>query len=112
MFFRSSLAMTMICAGLASTAWAEPDAQNGRALARTYCARCHGEDGNARSTSFQPVPMLAGQPAVYLVQEMKNYSTGAREDTSKNRIMSKNLSSLQEEEFEDIAAHYSTQERY
>jgi cytochrome c553 len=112
MFFRIGLAMSLICIGLASTASAEPDLDNGRVLARTNCAHCHGRDGNARSTSFQPVPMLAGQPAVYLVQEMQNYATGTREDKSKRLKMSKALSSLNGKDFEDIAAYYAAQKRY
>ena len=112
MFFRLTLTTWIICAGLANTASAEPDLENGRTLVRTHCAHCHGVDGNARSTSFQPVPMLAGQPAIYLVQEMQNYSTGAREDKSKGQMMSKKLNTLKAGEFEDIAAYFAAQERY
>jgi cytochrome c553 len=111
MFFRLSLAVSLIC-GLASTASADPDVENGRTLARTYCAHCHGVDGNARSTSIQPVPMLAGQPAVYLVQEMRNYTTGVRDDKSKRQTMTKKLSSLKDKDFEDIAAYFASRERY
>ena len=112
MFFRFGLAMSLICTGLARTASAEPDLDNGRVLVRTNCAHCHGADGNARSTSFHPVPMLAGQPAVYLAQEMQNYAKGTREDKSKRQKMSKSLSSLNDKEFEDIAAYYAAQKRY
>lgn len=96
----------------ASGAMAEGDPERGRDLARTNCARCHGEDGNARSTSFQPVPMLAGQPAVYLVQEMKNYVSGARDDSSKGQSMTRFLQDMSEQDFEDVAAYYAAQTRY
>jgi cytochrome c553 len=56
--------------------------------------------------------MLAGQPAIYLVQEMKNYASGAREDKSKRSTMSKALNSLSDKDFEDIATYYQAQERY
>jgi cytochrome c553 len=82
-------------------------------LARgSQCTRCHGVDGNARSTSLQVVPMLAGQPAAYLVQEMVNYAEGTRTDSSKNGQMAKELGLLSEADFEDIAAYYEAQKRY
>jgi cytochrome c553 len=56
--------------------------------------------------------MLAGQPAVYLVQEMRNYATGVREDKSLWQQMSKKLSVLQDRDLEDIAAYYEAQKRY
>jgi cytochrome c553 len=112
MLIRFGLSLLLICAGLASTASAEPNQENGRVLAKTNCGHCHGVDGNARSTRFQPVPMLAGQPAIYLVQEMQNYATGTREDKSKRLTMSKKLSSLNHKDFEDIAAYYAAQKRY
>ena len=91
---------------------AEGDAAKGRTLAQTECARCHGRDGNARSTSVQVVPMLAGQPAAYLVQEMLNYAEGIRKDTSRNGNMAKKLQELGTQDFEDIAAFYAAQKRY
>jgi cytochrome c553 len=100
-----------ILASLASAAWADGDPVNGRSLAQG-CAHCHGLDGNARSTSLRVVPMLAGQPAAYLVQEMRNYAEGVRADPSKNRSMAKKLQAMSETDFEDIATHYEAQKRY
>ena len=91
---------------------AEGDVAKGRTLAQTECAHCHGRDGNARSTSRQVVPMLAGQPAAYLVQEMINYAEGIRKDTSRNGNMAKKLKELSAQDFEDIAAFYEAQKRY
>ncbi|WP_428687911.1 c-type cytochrome [Roseibium sp.] len=55
------LAVFSGCAGAGQAAFAEGDPANGRTLAKSsQCSRCHGQDGNVRSTSFQPVPMLAG----------------------------------------------------
>jgi len=56
--------------------------------------------------------MLAGQPAVYLLQEMKNYAAGKREDTSKQQAMTRELSYLTEQDMEDIAVFFAAQERY
>lgn len=108
----SAMAFCIVLSGTAPPVWAEGDADRGRDLARTNCARCHGEDGNARSTSFQPVPMLAGQPAVYLLQEMRNYASGVREDTSRGGAMTRFLADLSDQDFEDMAAHYAAQKRY
>ncbi len=91
---------------------AEGDPEKGRDLARTNCGRCHGDDGNARSTSFQPVPMLAGQPAVYLVKEMRAYATGTRVDTSRGAEMTRFLQGLSDQDYEDLAAYYAAQKRY
>ena len=96
----------------AGNASAESDVAKGRTLAQTECAHCHGRDGNARSTSRQVVPMLAGQPTAYLVQEMINYAEGIRKDTSRNGNMVKKLKELSSQDFQDIAAFYEAQKRY
>lgn len=110
----SSLALAFaICSGLSTSALADGDPANGKKLAQgSMCARCHGVDGNARSTSLHVVPMLAGQPAAYLIQEMKNYAEGTRLDSSKNGQMAKELRLLGEAEYADIAAYYESQKRY
>ena len=107
---RQALAIAVV-AGYASVAAADGDVANGKMLSRD-CAMCHGIDGNARSTSVQVVPMLAGQPASYLVQEMENYVAGIREDTSRNGMMTRKLMNLSESDFADLAAFYEAQERF
>lgn len=107
-----SLAAMMAVAVAAKPASAAGDPDKGKALARTNCARCHGVDGNARSTSFQPVPMLAGQPEVYLLREMRNYASKKRVDSSKGETMTRFLTDLSEQDLEDIAAFYAAQPRY
>jgi cytochrome c553 len=100
--------------GLSTGASADGDLANGRTLAQgSTCTQCHGVDGNARSTSLQPIPMLAGQPAIYLVEQMKNYAEGRRVSSTKNfDLMVKELRLLSEKDFEDIAAYYEAQKRY
>jgi len=57
--------------------------------------------------------MLAGQPATYLVEQMKNYAEGMRVSSTKNfDVMVKELRLLSETDFEDIAAYYEAQKRY
>lgn len=108
--FLRATAMIAVCA--ANPVFAEGDPDNGRNLARAGCSHCHGIDGNARSTSFQPVPMLAGQPSVYLEREMHNYISGARIDSSKNTAMTKKLMELSDQDIQDLAAYFAAQKRY
>ena len=56
--------------------------------------------------------MLAGQPSAYLVQEMKNYVSGARVDSSKGASMTNFLRELSDQDLEDLAAFYEEQKRY
>jgi len=109
--FQASI-MAVMC-GVATEASAG-DVDNGRTLARgSQCTHCHGVDGNARSASGQPIPMLAGQPSAYMVEQMKNYAEGIRLSSTKNfDVMVKELRLLSEEDFADIAAYYEAQKRY
>jgi len=110
---RLGIVALIIGIGFAADGFADGDPEQGRKLATEYsCARCHGPDGNARSTRFQPVPMLAGQPATYLVKEMHNYAAGRREDLSKNARMSDLLRKLSDKDIEDLATFYEAQKRY
>jgi cytochrome c553 len=113
MVSRLGCAVLMMGIGLAADGLADGDPDNGRKLATEFsCAHCHGPDGNARSTRFQPVPMLAGQPTSYLVKEMQNYASGRREDLSRRARMSELLRQLSDTGFEDLAAFYAAQKRY
>ena len=105
-------ALAALCCSIASPVLAEGDPDKGRTIARADCSHCHGQDGNARSTSRQVVPMLAGQPAAYLVQEMVNYVEGTRVDSSRNTNMTKKLRRLSMQDYEDVAAFYEAQKRY
>ena len=79
---------------------ANPDA--GKEKSRT-CAACHGPDGNSPAAEF---PKLAGQHYDYLVKALKDYKSGAR----KNAIMSPQVANLNQRDFEDLAAFYSSQQ--
>lgn len=52
-----------------------PAALRARSLA-AQCAQCHGTDG--RALPGADVPGLAGQPANYLVEQMKAFRSGSR----------------------------------
>ena len=76
------------------------------------CIRCHGLTGNDRSSEDQPTPMLAGQPAGYLVKAMNDYKTGVRANFDDWPKMSKLVRGPSNQDIEDIAAYYETQKRY
>lgn len=67
------------------------------------CAACHGPDGNSTNPLY---PNLAGQYESYLLQALKDYKTGAR----KNAIMAGMVATLSEDDLEDLAAYYASQE--
>ena len=66
------------------------------------CAACHGKDGN----STIPInPSLAGQNYSYLVQVLKDYRSGARN----NPIMKGQAAALTDEDIANLAKYFSTQ---
>ena len=98
-----SRAFAAACAALvmamgASAALAQ-DAKRGAELSKP-CAACHGEDGNSIAPNF---PRLAGQHEDYLVHALRSYRNGAR----KNAIMGGQIANLTDQDFRDLAAHYS-----
>lgn len=77
------------------------DPVNGQTLSGT-CAACHGTDGNSPGSQW---PRLAGQHASYIVKQLQDYKSGARE----NAIMSGMAAALSEQDMQDLAAYYSIQ---
>jgi cytochrome c553 len=61
---------------LASCAWCAPaaDPPPGRAKAQ-MCATCHGVNG---ISTLPDTPNLAGQPRIYLVEQLKQFRSGKR----------------------------------
>jgi cytochrome c553 len=83
--------------GLAQAA----DNAAGKAKADVACAVCHGPQG----LSLQPnVPHLAGQPQIYLVEQLRNYRSGKRH----HEVMSVIAKSLTDREIDDLARWYSS----
>jgi len=93
---RAALACVLVC-GM-SAAWA--DVQLGRAKART-CAVCHGEIG----VSVLPnAPNLAGQPEIYLAEQLKAYRSGKRS----NEIMNVIAKPLTDAEITDMSSWFAS----
>lgn len=67
------------------------------------CAACHGEDGNGTNTQY---PRLAGQHESYLYHSLKTYKSGERQ----NAVMAGMVSSLSDQDMQDLAAYFASQE--
>lgn len=78
------------------------DAEAGKVASAT-CAACHGADGNS---TIPTNPRLAGQYESYLVQALKSYRSGERQ----NAIMSGFAAALTDQQIADLAAYFSSQE--
>jgi cytochrome c553 len=91
------LFVLLICAGLNALA---DDVAQGRAKADVACALCHGPTGIA---SLPNAPNLAGQQAIYLSEQLKNYRNGKRQ----NEVMSVIAKPLTDAEIAQLSAWYS-----
>jgi cytochrome c553 len=77
------------------------DVAEGRAKADAACALCHGANGIA---SMPSAPNLAGQQAIYLSEQLKNYRSGKRQ----HEVMSLIASPLTDTEIANLAAWYNS----
>ncbi len=99
----AAVASVMLAAGFSTTAvQAGGDAAAGAEKSAT-CAACHGAQGIGEIASY---PILAGQYASYLEHALKSYRDGSRE----NAIMAGFAGALTDEDIEDLAAYFSSQE--
>jgi cytochrome c553 len=64
------------------------------------CAGCHGSNGVSTNPAW---PNLAGQQGAYLVEALKAYKTGARD----NAIMSATAKALSETDMQSLAHYYA-----
>ena len=96
--------LTIACiAGLASILAlpATADMAAGKAKADMACAVCHGVQGIA---TLPNAPNLAGQPQIYLAEQLKNYRSGKRT----HEVMGVIAKPLTDQEIEDTSAWYAS----
>ena len=67
------------------------------------CQACHGATGNGPDPQY---PRLAGQHASYLIQALKDYQSGARQ----NPIMGSFSAALTDQDRKDLAAFFASQD--
>lgn len=96
---------TLLCLALATQQTAHAvggDPKAGKTKAQA-CAVCHGPMGLAINPG---APHLAGQPAVYLVEQLQDFKSGKRI----NPVMSVIAKPLTQADIVDLAAWYSSLE--
>lgn len=80
---------------------AQADVAAGKARAASACAVCHGPLG----LSMQPnVPHLAGQPEIYLTEQLRHYRNGKRT----HEVMSVIAKPLSDQDIENLAQWYAS----
>ena len=94
--FGSILAL-VIAAGPAGAGDAALGAQKA-----AVCAACHGMTGSSVNPEW---PSLAGQPAAYIVAQLRQFQQGSRV----NPLMTPMAAPLAEGDMADLAAHFSQQ---
>lgn len=78
------------------------NAEKGQATAAN-CKACHGNDGN--STASATTPKLAEQIPQYVVKQLHDFKSGARQ----NPIMGSMAATLSDQDMLDVAAFFSQQ---
>jgi len=87
----------------ASNSLASGNASRGLEKSQT-CQACHGKSGNMAVTPN--TPKLGGQHADYLVYALKQYRSGERQ----NAQMQGFAANLSDQDIEDLAAWYASQD--
>jgi cytochrome c553 len=77
------------------------DVARGTAKA-AVCSACHGPNGNSTNADW---PRLAGQSAVYIVEQLRLFRSGVRN----NPVMKPLASSLSDQDIDDLAVYYEAQ---
>jgi len=85
---------------LASASAVAADVAAGRKKA-VACVPCHGESGIG---TLPNAPHLAGQPALYLADQMRQFRSGKRP----SEVMSVIARPLSDQDIDDLAAWYET----
>lgn len=100
MIKHSILALALLALPLTVTA--KGDATRGQENSMV-CQACHGMDGKSVDPSY---PNLAGQHESYLQKSLADYRAGRRT----NLIMAPMAAGLSDQDIEDLAAWYSSQD--
>jgi len=93
------ISLALAAATFSLPAWAG-DADAGKAKAAP-CSTCHGAKG---ISTLNEAPNLAGQPEIYLIEQLRAYRSGKRQ----NEIMAIMAKPLSNTDIEDLAAWYSS----
>lgn len=102
--FSLAAALTVACFSLAATSAQAQSAGDGAAGATkaATCTACHGMNGNSANPEW---PVLAGQNAAYLTEQVKSFRANHRIDL----LMQPMAAALSDEDIADLAAFYAAQ---
>ncbi len=98
-----------ILASVAGTATAHDSITPEQVVERAIhvCDACHGEGGDSKKSVF---PKLAGQPAIYMADQLRAFRALKRTDASAQAYMWGISALLDEHTIEGLAEHYEMQE--
>lgn len=94
--------LTTLLSGHAYAELSHTDSVNAGKAKTASCVSCHGEHGNSTMPMF---PKLAGQNAVYIINQLHAFKAGERKDP----MMSALAMTLTENDIIDIANYYAEQ---
>lgn len=77
------------------------DAEAGKSRAQMACAVCHGQQG---LSALPNAPHLAGQPKIYLVEQLRNYRSGKRQ----HEVMSVIAKTLTDDDIQKLSDWYAS----
>lgn len=97
------IAFCIVLSTNVGVAQASGDPAAGKEKAAT-CQGCHGPGGRSTVPSY---PKLAGQHAGYIVKQLQAFKQGK---TRKSPVMSPMAAPLTQQDMEDLAAYYASQE--
>ena len=92
----------VLCCAVPVATLAKGNPEAGKVKAEV-CQTCHGIDGNSLDPNY---PNLGGQHESYLVKALSDYRAGLRA----NVIMASFAKELSNQDIEDLAAWYASQE--
>lgn len=101
---RVALALVLLCGLQVSWAQVAPPAstpQNTMAQRMQACVVCHGQEGRATNQGY--FPRIAGKPAGYLFNQLKNFQAGLRRYEAMNHL----VQNLSDDYLRDIAQYFS-----
>jgi len=93
--------MGLLWTACAATGASAADISAGKARAGSACAVCHGVLG---LSTLPNAPSLAGQPEIYLAEQLKNYRSGKRT----HEVMSVIAKPLSDQDIDNLAAWYAS----
>ena len=93
--------VSILIATLSASILASGDAGTGQTKSAT-CMGCHGLAGNSTMPNF---PKLAGQGEGYLLKQLQDFKSGARQDGAMAGV----VTSLSDEDMMNLAAFYAAQ---